>query len=166
MARKMHPDESRPDDGRDDISVIHSKRQVPIAGQTVVVAEYEFEESLELRPLTNLIVQALYQAFKMKETLDADEVLDVLAPHADVVATLVARAAHVDEAWVRKLGALDTENIVLTWWAVNRDFFVESATRRLRLDRVKATDGPTSTQPSSPTGTAAPSSSDATHAAS
>lgn len=157
MARKMHPDESRPDDGRDDLSVLHPERKVEIAGHALVMREYSFVESLQLRPLTDGIVEALYAAFQMRDVLSSDEVLNALAPHADAVVTLIAHAADVEESWVRALGPLDGENITVIWWSVNRDFFVMRATRRLRLDQVKATDGPTSTKPSPNTGTAAPS---------
>lgn len=168
MARKMHPDESRPDDGRDDLSVLHPNRSItvvdPSTGKDVhlVVREYGFEESLELRPLTNLIVDALYRAFQMKEQLSGDEVLDVLGSHAKLVKALVARATDTNEAWLQHLSPLDTENVALTWWGVNRDFFVMRATRRLRHDQAKVTDGPTSTPPSPPTATADPSASGAT----
>ena len=154
MARKMHPDESRPDDGRDDLSVLHPEREVEIAGRQLVVREYSFIESLQLRPQTDCIVNALYAAFKMRDKLSGDDVLDALAPHADAVAALAARAADVDEGWVRQLSPIDGENLALTWWTVNRDLFVMRATRRLRLDQVKATDGQTSTPASSHTDTA------------
>ncbi len=156
MAKRLEPQNTRNAEGEEDLAILHPDRQIVVAGTAITVREFRFAESLRIRHLTAPIIQSLYEAFKLRENLNYDQVVDVLAQHAPLVTELIAVAADRDPAWVRALHPADGDELMLLWWVVNKDFFVKAASRRLGVNvKESQSAGQTSNSPSS--NTAAPS---------
>lgn len=177
MARKVTPKKaSRPEEGRDDLAVLHPHGELTLAGRTIVVREYGFIEGLSLRAALAPFVADLGVLISGGECL-VEDVLDVLGQNLDAVRQAIAISigpigadAEVvadNVAWLASLGDAEGDALIKTWWGVCGFFFVRQImSRSAERAKRKAFAGVTSTPTSSPPATAPPSSSAATPAAS
>ena len=150
MARKVKEAAAVAAPGADDLEVLHPEREVTIAGRKLVVREYGFVEGLQLRPLYKPIIDSLKPALAEGELPELEDVLDLLAVHANALPDLIAASCDQPVEWVaRHLGLEAGHNLMLVWWGVNGPFFVRSAAGQLLSERVRALGraGATSTQP-------------------
>ncbi|HXD35432.1 MAG TPA: DUF6631 family protein [Rhodanobacter sp.] len=132
-----------PQDGEQDLAILFPEVTATIAGVSVTVREYGFEESLRLNALFAPIVNAMSGA-AMDGTLQDPASLDVVfSEHADNVIKLIARACDRPEAWVAHLQDEDGQNLRLLWWSVNAGFFGRRVAARV-VQQMTAPAGPTS----------------------
>ena len=149
MARKVKEAAPVAAPGADDLEVLHPEREVTIAGRQLVVREYGFVEGLKLRPLYAPLIEGLLPLLADREVLELDQILDLLAEHAERLPALVAKACDQPVEWVAGLGNEHGHHIMLIWWGVNGPFFVRSAAGHLHNERMRAKRcaGATSTAP-------------------
>jgi hypothetical protein len=144
MARKVDPDQplkkaaAKPAPGDDDLEILHPEREPTIAGRQLVVREYGFVEGLKLRPLYAPMVETLKPVLAEGELNALEDVLDLLAEHADRLPELMAKACDQPTEWVAGLGHEDGHHLLLVWWGVNGPFFVRSAVGQLLNERLRA----------------------------
>lgn len=161
MARKKQPDIVAPasatpaEVGADDLEILHPERSATIAGRAITMREYGFIEGLKLAPLYKGIVEDLSQAVTIERSPPLDEIVALLAAHADQVEELIAIAADVEVEWVRGLDDLPGMNLMYLWWIVNAPFFLRRVFDRIKANMVKAAvdAGATPTPSSSSTAT-------------
>ncbi|MFC5525212.1 DUF6631 family protein [Rhodanobacter ginsengisoli] len=177
MARKVTPKKTaRPDEGRNDVAVMHPELSLPIDGRVVVVHEYGFTQGLRVRARAKALVSDLQASIEVGEALTED-MMDVLATHGELLKDLmaeslvrlppeadaeaIASALAIERAWVGQLGDADGNLLLSAWWGVCGPFFVRQVARRIsqtiQLRGPRA--GPTSTSPSPPPDTEPPPSS-------
>lgn len=133
MAIKVDPPAARPApiEGEQDLDVLHPERAINIAGRQIVVREYGFVEGLRLRPLTQPILDALYQTITARDTPpELESIIGVLADCSTELVSLMAIAADVDECWVAGLGQDDGYLLMMVWWNVNGPFFIRRVVNR------------------------------------
>ena len=127
---------------------------VTIAGRQLVMREYGFVEGLGLRPLMQPFLDDLYAIMKGAGVPELEAVIGVLGKHNDMVVTLMATSANVEESWIRSLPQRPGKLLLYVWWIVNGPFFVGEVTDRLQQERfvaqLKASAGQTSMPASSP----------------
>lgn len=160
MARKIDPAaprataQAKPDQGADDLAIIHPDRTLTIAGREVTLREYRFTEGLFVRARCKQLLADLHAQIKTGEMLTED-VLDVLATHSDLVLSLITESAGVEREWLEGLSLTDGDQMMMTWWAVCGPFFVRPIARRLgqelllKTASVGLTSSPASPQPAS-----------------
>lgn len=160
MARKLSKAGSKAAEakaaGADDQSIMLPNRDVKIAGRTLTVHEYGFEEGLRLQRKVAPIIAALDADAAVRKT-DEEHIQGVLADHAGLVIELIAescvkvpegdydrdeRAARVAELQAllksKKVSESDGHLLYMTWWAVNGPFFVRRVLERRMAARIKA----------------------------
>lgn len=144
MARKVVPGKTRakaapkPQPGADDLEVLHPEHQATIAGRKLVMREYGFVQGLKLRPLYAPLIESLKPALAGAELPDLEQILDLLAEHAERLPQLLAAACDQPVEWVNGLGHEAGHNLMLMWWGVNGPFFVRSAAGQLLSEKVRA----------------------------
>lgn len=155
MARKVTLKKTaRPDEGRDDLAIIHPEITRTIAGRTITLREYGFIDGLRLRARTQPFVLALEVLFQTSDGL-TDDVMAVVGEHYDLVREAIAQSAGVELDWIEALRGDDAELLLITWWEVCGPFFVHQILRRLnerarRLQRLAgASSSPSSSGPAS-----------------
>ncbi|WP_325438049.1 DUF6631 family protein [Pseudomonas nitroreducens] len=140
--------------GADDLQVLNPNRELEIEGRKITVREYGFVEGLGLRPLMQPFLDDLYVIMKGAGVPELEAVIGVLGKHNDMVVTLMATSANVDESWIRSLPQRPGKLLLYVWWIVNGPFFVGEVTDRLQQERfvaqLKAPAGQTSMPASSP----------------
>lgn len=142
--------------GADDLQILHPEKTRTIAGVTITCREYAFIEELELRPLTQPIIDGMIDLLNSKDFSDRE--LDLLiAKNIKAVQQLMAISAGIDVEFVRSLNQADGRMLYALWWSVCGPFFVTcakdyvvskrmAAAQRLILAK-KMADGQTSMQP-------------------
>ncbi|CAM5384464.1 DUF6631 family protein [Rhodanobacter lindaniclasticus] len=146
MARKLDKTASSrpkrkadaPAAGADDLAALHPDAQATLGGRVVVIKEYRFVTGQHVRAKALPFTQALDAQIKRGSALTED-ILDVLAQHADLVRELMLDAIvdfdqykTADEwleacedwrGWMKGLNDADGEALLLRWWEVCGLFF-------------------------------------------
>lgn len=157
MAKKVAKPNPAPEEGADDLQVLHPNRTATVAGRSITVREYGFIEGLGLRPLAQPLLDDLHAQVGASGVPELDGILVLLGKHSEIVAELVAVAADVEVPWVRGLKQDDGYILLMMWWGANGPFYVRSVFNRILAEKAaeKVRAGLTSIPPSSPGDTAA-----------
>ena len=137
-----------------DLAVLHPEHEVQLSVGPVTVREYGNVEWLRLLPSAEPLVANFAGVPPSYE-----DVLSVIAHHADGLMPLIVQSVDRDMAWVETLKGDDLEIVLMHWWGVNGHFFVNRARNRAMAqyqEEVAARNqsaGEKSTPPSSPTAT-------------
>lgn len=143
MARKV----KRPQPVADEVAILQPNRTLPIGGRKVTVREIGFFESLHLHTEVAALVADLVEQTD-DGNVDLSRLHRVCAQHPDATVALLAQASDQSPEWVSALGAGHGDLLLLTFWAVNADFFLQRVIAALELRRaVQATTGPVSSPP-------------------
>lgn len=142
-----------------DLEVLHPERVVKLSVDTVTVREYGNVEWLRLLPQAEPLVANLTAMLSAGVPPSYEDVLAVIAHHADGLLPLVVQSVDRDMAWVETLNSNDLEALLMHWWGVNGHFFVNRAKNRAMAQYQEGmaarnqSAGEKSTPPSSPTAT-------------
>lgn len=164
MARKVERKDtvSRPEEGRDDVSVMHPDINLTIADREITVREYGFVEGLSVRRYMKPFTDALEQSFGRGEAM-LDDIIDLVAEHWEIVQRAIAASAQVETAWIAGLDDRSGDLLMQAWWNACGPFFirriVRKAVERIEAARLTRPAGPTSTSSSSVPASAIPSAS-------
>lgn len=143
MARKI----KRPRPGTDDLAVLQPNRTLPLGGRSVTVREIGFFESLNLHAEVAALVADLADRTE-DGSIDLGRLHRVCAAHPTATIALLAQACDQPAAWVEALPGAQGDLLLLTFWAVNADFFLQRVLAAVELGRaVQATTGPASSPP-------------------
>ena len=143
MARKV----KRPRPEQDDLTVLQPNRTLPIGGCSVTVREIGFFESLRLHAEIAALVADLVEQTD-DGNVDLTRLHRVCATHPTATITLLAQACDQPVEWVQSLPGAQGDLLLLTFWAVNADFFLQRVLAALELRRAEPTAiGPASSPP-------------------
>jgi hypothetical protein len=118
-------------DGQDDLAIMAPDMEVTIAGRTITVREYRFLDGLRVRARARALTKDLAALVAAGDTITED-IIDVLAKHEALVRVLIMESiGDGDTTWMDGLGAIDGQELIMTWWAVNGPFFVRQVAARL-----------------------------------
>ncbi len=136
-----------------DLGVLFPDRDLTLAGETVVVREFRFGESLRLSHLIKPITDALIQAAEA-DTFDGEAFMACLYQHQEGLLELLSQSTGKPREWIEDLSHRDGEELVMAFWEVNQDFFLERVQRAaLTTILLKGSPGDGSLPPSSRTET-------------
>lgn len=163
MAKKVAAKTPAPEQGADDLEILHPNRSATIRGLGITVREFGFIEGLRLRPLLQPFLDDLQAIMAGNRLPSLDQVMCLVGEHTDAITHAVAVSADVDMDWLATLNQDEGELLLMLWWAANGPFYVRSALQRIQAERQLAQQraGATSTPSSSPPDTETPTPSDA-----
>ncbi|GHU34230.1 hypothetical protein AGMMS50256_27560 [Betaproteobacteria bacterium] len=122
----------------DDLSVLLPEHEIVIGGESVTVRELNFGEQLKYGPVLAAFTHAIKPAFDVPVEEGWTLILDALAVHHEQLIALVALCCGRDRAFIDALTGEDGETLLLTWWMVNKDFFIRRLTRPLLVKAMAA----------------------------
>lgn len=125
-------DEAKDDAGADprpeaerEAEILFPEREVAVAGETVTVREFGFRQALRLSARAKPLVEALHDALPTDGgEIDMLALESAFAAHEDITAALMAEATGRPVEWIDALGDRDGRQLLLTFWSVNRHFFL------------------------------------------
>lgn len=131
MARKIKRPKSPP---ADDLIVLQPNRVLPLGDRTVTVREMGFFESLRLHSeITALVADLVDQTDD--GNVDLGRLHRICAQHPDATVALLAQVSDQSVEFVHSLSAAQGDLLLLTFWAVNADFFLQRVIAALELRR-------------------------------
>ncbi|WP_394540180.1 hypothetical protein PRJ39_06320 [Lysobacter enzymogenes] len=143
MARKV----KRRAPPADDLTILEPNRTLPIGGRSVTVREIGFFESLRLHAEIAALVADLVEQTQDGK-VDLGRLHQVCAAHPSATIALLAQACDQPAEWVHALPGAQGDLLLLTFWAVNADFFLQRVLAAVELRRAApAATGPASSPP-------------------
>ncbi|MFQ6308711.1 DUF6631 family protein [Lysobacter capsici] len=131
MARKIKP---RTPPVADELAVLQPTSTLPLGDRTVIVRELGFFESLRLHESVAALVGDLV-ALTEDGSVDLSRLHRVCALHPDATVELLAQTSDQSVEWVHSLNAAHGDLLLMTFWAVNADFFLQRVFSALELQR-------------------------------
>ncbi|WP_394538753.1 hypothetical protein PRJ39_24880 [Lysobacter enzymogenes] len=131
----------------DELTILEPNRTLPIGGRSVIVREIGFFESLRLHAEIAALVADLVEQTD-DGNVDLGRLHRVCAAHPTATIALLAQACDQPAEWVQALPGAQGDLLLLTFWAVNADFFLQRVLAAVELRRAApAATGPASSPP-------------------
>ena len=130
----MAPRVKRPKPQADDLAILQPSRTLPLGDRPITVRELGFFESLRLNESIAALVGDLARLTD-DGNVDLGRLHRVCALHPDATVELLAQVSDQSVEWVHSLNAAHGDLLLLTFWAVNADFFLQRLLSALELQR-------------------------------
>lgn len=112
--------------------ILFPDREVTLStGEQVTVNEYSFRDGLRMDAFAAPLIADLRQLLLAEPDEDAmlAQLDQLFGLHAEIVMQAIAIATAKTVEWLDALGDSDGQKLRLTWWSVNRDFFLRRLVR-------------------------------------
>lgn len=127
----------------EDLEVLFPDQNITLQGQDITVTEYPFMTWLALKPSCTDIIQQFAEFISAEKDVDLDEILECFENHFEIMRTLLCESIHKPVEFLKRLSDAEMQLLLLTWWGVNKHFFLKSAHRIVRKTKTQS-DGQTS----------------------
>lgn len=114
---------------------------VQLSMERITVRPYGFMEGMQMDVICGPLITALQALFVDRDEnseFSMAELSAVLGRHRDMVSEMIAASVDRPLEWVLSLDDSDGQLLLLTWWAVNKDFFVRRLVQKLAAQQVRA----------------------------
>lgn len=127
----------------EDLEVLFPDQNITLQGQDITVTEYPFMTWLALKPSCTDIIQQFAEFIQNEKELLVDELFECFEDNFDSMRKLLSESIHQPITFFEPLTQTEMEELFLTWWGVNKHFFLQSAQRLVRKSKTLS-DGQTS----------------------
>jgi hypothetical protein len=121
-----------------DLEILLPDITLQLQGKPVTVREYSFVQGLRVdamaKPFFDDLSRIFLEGDPLKDSDRAELILDELQA---LMTQLLALSTGESAEWVEGLGDLDGQTLLMTWWTVNRDFFVRRLAKQQAARRAK-----------------------------
>lgn len=148
MAKRVQAQSQEPSAAQaaEDLSVLMPDQIIPLAGQQITVREYPFMTWLKLKPICGPVIADFADFLSRGDDIELDELLESFENHFQIMQKLYAESIQQPIEFLESLKDDEMTLLMVTWWSVNKHFFLKSASRLLRTLQ-KPPDGVTSFSP-------------------
>lgn len=115
-----------------DLSVLFPNQTVFIQGQNITVNEYPFVQWLQLRQQYSAFIEKFTALMSTQDDVLVDDVLMFFEDEFADVQGLILASIGQSSDFLSKVSASEMEALMLTWWQVNKHFFIKSMVRIMR----------------------------------
>jgi hypothetical protein len=151
MAQRVEansPETSAAEQAAEDLAVMFPDSSITIAGEAIIVTEYPFLQWLQLKPLHSEFLDDLAELVgHSEEGITTDELMEFFEDQFEHVQALIAASIDRPLAFFKPLKSDEVDTLMLTWWHVNKNFFLKSVHRARRKQNKVLSAGQTSTKP-------------------
>lgn len=150
MAERVKPTSREPsaaEPAAEDLTVMFPDSSVEISGGTIIVSEYPFLQWLELKSLHTDFLNELAELVGHSDGgVEIDDLMEFFEDQFKHVQALIAVSIDRPLEFFTPLKSGEIDSLVLTWWGVNKHFFLRSVHRSLRKQNKVQSDGLTSSK--------------------
>lgn len=150
MAKRVQQQEQPTSSAADaalDLATIFPESTISINGENITVNEYPFVTWVGLKQHHHQFIAQLTQLVAdADDHLLVDDLLEFFEDHFTDMCSLISDSIHKPWEWLDTLQDSDMQQLVLTWWQVNKHFFLRAIGRNLRKQN-KPSAGQTSVNP-------------------
>lgn len=107
----------------EELEVLFPERELAIGERKITVREFSFLEGLKAGVLASDLLDDLSGIVEPENVVNTGELLNAFGRHADVLVELIAMATGEDREFIAGLNREDGENLLMTFWKANADFF-------------------------------------------
>ena len=118
-----------------DLSVLFPNQTVFIQGQNITVNEYPFVQWLQLRQQYSAFIEKFTALISTQDDVLVDDVLMFFEDEFADVQGLILASIGQSADFLAKVSASEMEALMLTWWQVNKHFFLRSMVRAMRKNQ-------------------------------
>lgn len=136
-------DTSAAENAAEDLSVLFPDQSILLGEKTVTVQEYPFMTWIELKPQCSEMNSQLAAFMTREAEVSIDELLECFEDNFQIMQKLLAVSISESNEYLKTLSDDEMQSLMLTWWGVNKHFFLRSANRILRKTNQQS-DGQTS----------------------
>jgi hypothetical protein len=115
-------------DQPNELETLIPEQEIEIAGLTITLHEYTFMEGMQVDAVAAPVIDGLSGIFLDRPPGEDHFPLSALAAvfgeHQEILVKMLAIASGMTKAWVRSLSDADGQLLLMTWWTVNKYFFV------------------------------------------
>ena len=151
MAERVKPTATEPsaaEKAAEDLTVMFPDSTVSIAGESITVSEYPFMQWLQLKPAHLPFLEELAELVgHAAEGVVMDDLMEFFENQFQHVQALISASIDRPAEFFSPLKSDDVDTLILTWWSVNKHFFLRSVQRILRKQNKVLPDGQTSSKP-------------------
>lgn len=115
-----------------DLSVLFPNQTVFIQGQNITVNEYPFVQWLQLRQQYSSFIEKFTALMSNQDDVLVDDVLMFFEDEFADVQGLILASINQSSDFLSKVSSGEMEALMLTWWQVNKHFFIKSMVRIMR----------------------------------
>lgn len=145
---KPTKDTSAADQAADELEILNPDVTLPILGERITVREYSHLEQLQLKTRAAPLCAALAQLISASADVHFEEIEEVFEDFEPSVNFLISQSIGKPEDYRGSLPGSLADELTITWWMVNRSFFIKGARRVLRA--LEKQQNPSAGQPSTP----------------
>lgn len=127
---------------QDELAILFPHQTLTLNGEAIEVREYSLLQQLQYRHKMLPFIEQLRQSLKDEAEFNLDKLLDCLAQDYQNVLELVALSINKPVDFVAQLSGEQAEQLLLSWWAVNSDFFTLKALLPM-IEKINQTQSPT-----------------------
>lgn len=118
-----------------DLSVLFPNQTVFIQGQNITVNEYPFVQWLQLRQQYSAFIDKFTALMSNQDDVLVDDVLMFFEDEFSDVQGLILASINQSSDFLNTVSASEMESLMLTWWQVNKHFFIRSMVRAMRKNQ-------------------------------
>lgn len=127
----------------EDLKVLFPDLNIQLQGEDILVTEYPFMKWLELKPLCSGIILQFAEFMQDEQSLIVDDILECFENNFSTMQKLLSESIHKPITFLELLKKHEMDTLLVTWWGVNKHFFLQGANRILRKIKLQS-DGLTS----------------------
>ncbi len=150
MAERVKPTSREPsaaEQAAEDLTVMFPDSSITIVGEAIVVTEYPFLQWLEMKSLHTDFLNELAEFVGHSDGgVEIDDLMEFFEDRFKHVQALIAASIDRPLEFFKPLKSDEVDSLVLTWWHVNKNFFLKSVRRTLRKQNKVQSDGLTSSK--------------------
>lgn len=115
-----------------DLTVLFPNHQIFVSGKQLTVREYTFVEWLQLRQQYAVFISKFTTLMTDNDDVLVDDVLAFFEDEFDDLQGLMASSIQQPIEFLHAMSSSEMESLMLTWWQVNKHFFMKSMVRAMR----------------------------------
>lgn len=151
MAERVEPTSREPsaaEQAAEDLTVMFPDASLKIGAETIIVSEYPFMQWLKLKSAHQPFLEELAELVGHTDGgIEVDELMEFFENQFQHVKTLISASIDRQAEFFTTLKSNEMDTLILTWWGVNKHFFLRSVHRTLRKQNKVLLDGQTSSNP-------------------
>lgn len=151
MAERVKPTSREPsaaEQAAEDLTVMFPDTSIKIAGEAIIVLEYPFIQWLQLKPAHQPFLDELAELVGQSDKgIEIDDLMEFFENQFQHVQALISASINRPIEFFKPLKSHEVDDLILTWWSVNKHFFLRNVQRTLRKQNKVPLDGQTSSKP-------------------
>lgn len=114
------------DSAGNETEILAPNMAVTLGNETVIVREFAMAEQFAFAVAARPLIEDLRQAtFESGDGIPVDAIEATFAKHSELVCEMIAASINKPVAYVQQVRGSAADRLFMTFWSVNRDFFVQ-----------------------------------------